>query len=111
MLLTTACRSQGEALEEEELQEEELLEDLLLNQQIKFIQNFSYFRIGIGYIRADLLLLSGLGFGKTSRNSSNETNSKIAKTGTEIRTAVVSFFNWEDPIALGESYIINLTQP
>ncbi len=38
-------------------------------------------------------------------------NSKIAKTGTEIRTAVVSFFNWEDPIALGESYIINLTQP
>tara|TARA_S200000501_G_scaffold8750_1_gene7810 strand:- start:19052 stop:19579 length:528 start_codon:yes stop_codon:yes gene_type:complete len=38
-------------------------------------------------------------------------NSKIARTGTEIRTAVVSFFNWEDPIALGESYIINLTQP
>ena len=38
-------------------------------------------------------------------------NSKIARTGNEIRTAVVSFFNWEDPIALGESYIINLTQP
>ena len=45
---------------EEELQEEELLEDLLHNQQI-----------------------NGLAAGKMSQNSSNETDSKMAKTGKQ----------------------------
>ena len=45
---------------EEELQEEELLEDLLRNQQI-----------------------NGLAQGKMSQNSSNETDSKMAKTGKQ----------------------------
>ena len=45
---------------EEELQEEELLEDLLHNQQI-----------------------TGLAQGKMSQNSSNETDSKMAKTGKQ----------------------------
>ena len=38
-------------------------------------------------------------------------NSRIAQTGTAFRIALVSFFNWEDPVALGESYIMELTQP
>ena len=38
-------------------------------------------------------------------------NSRIARTGIAFRVAVVSFFNWEDPVALGESYIMELTQP
>ena len=38
-------------------------------------------------------------------------NSRIVQTGTAFRVAVVSFFNWEDPVALGESYIMELTQP
>ena len=46
---------------EEELQEEELLEDLLHNQQI-----------------------NGLAQGKMSQNSSNETDSKMAKTGKQV---------------------------
>ena len=45
---------------EEELQEEELLEDLLHNQQIH-----------------------GLAQGKMSQNSSNGTDSKMAKTGKQ----------------------------
>ena len=45
---------------EEELQEEELLEDLLHNQQI-----------------------NGLAQGKMSQNSSNETDSKMAKSGKQ----------------------------
>jgi len=38
-------------------------------------------------------------------------NSSIAQTGSTFRIAVVSFFNWEDPVALGESYIMQLTLP
>tara|TARA_B100000700_G_C14903808_1_gene788676 strand:- start:458 stop:985 length:528 start_codon:yes stop_codon:yes gene_type:complete len=40
-----------------------------------------------------------------------EKNSKIAKLGNEVRISVVDFFNWEDPILIGESYIKQITQP
>jgi len=38
-------------------------------------------------------------------------NSRISKFGTKFRTKVVSIFNWEDPVFIGESYIMELTQP
>ncbi len=38
-------------------------------------------------------------------------NSRLATISTEFRTSLISFFHWDDPIALGEAYIIELTQP
>ena len=38
-------------------------------------------------------------------------NSRFAYYSNNIRIGIVSFFNWEDPISLSESYIKNLTQP
>jgi len=40
-----------------------------------------------------------------------EENSRIAQNGNKFRSALVSFFNWEDPISMSESYIKQLTQP
>ena len=40
-----------------------------------------------------------------------ENNSRLARLGNEFRISLVSFFNWDDPIYLGESYIKQLTQP
>ena len=40
-----------------------------------------------------------------------ENNSRFASHGNKLRNQVASFFNWEDPISLGESYIKQLTQP
>ena len=38
-------------------------------------------------------------------------NSNLAIYSNEIRLSVISFFNWEDPISLSESYIKQITQP
>ena len=38
-------------------------------------------------------------------------NSNLAIYSNEIRLSVISFFNWEDPISLSESYIKEITQP
>ena len=38
-------------------------------------------------------------------------NSRLARSGNEAKEIIVSFFNWEDPIELGESYIKNITKP
>ena len=38
-------------------------------------------------------------------------NSNLAIYSIEIRSSVISFFNWEDPISLSESYIKEITQP
>ena len=40
-----------------------------------------------------------------------EENSHIAQHGKKLRSILVSFFNWEDPISMSESYIKQLTQP
>jgi len=40
-----------------------------------------------------------------------EGNSRIAQQGNKFRSALVSFFNWEDPVSMSESYIKQLTQP
>tara|TARA_A100001015_G_scaffold249392_1_gene287274 strand:+ start:1712 stop:2239 length:528 start_codon:yes stop_codon:yes gene_type:complete len=40
-----------------------------------------------------------------------EENSKLNVIGMKMRTSVVSLFNWEDPVLVGESYIKQLTQP
>jgi len=40
-----------------------------------------------------------------------EENSKIAQMSNAYRMAVVTFFNWEDPVDLGESYLKQLSQP
>ena len=40
-----------------------------------------------------------------------EENSKLNSIGIKMRISVVSFFNWEDPVFVGESYIKQLTQP
>ena len=38
-------------------------------------------------------------------------NSKLINYSNQIRLSVISFFNWEDPITLSESYIKKITQP
>ena len=38
-------------------------------------------------------------------------SSKIVNYSNVIRTSVISFFNWEDPVSLGESYIKDIIQP
>jgi len=38
-------------------------------------------------------------------------NSRLARVSDSLRIDIVDFFHWEDPIALSESYIKNLTQP
>ena len=38
-------------------------------------------------------------------------NSNFVIYSNEIRLSVISFFNWEDPISLSESYIKKITQP
>ena len=38
-------------------------------------------------------------------------NSNISKISNQFRISIVSFFNWDDPIELSESYIKQLTQP
>ena len=40
-----------------------------------------------------------------------EENSKISRISNQFRLSMVSFFNWDDPIELSESYIKQLTQP
>ena len=38
-------------------------------------------------------------------------NSRIAQKGNQYRGSIISFFNWEDPVAMSESYFKQLTQP
>ena len=38
-------------------------------------------------------------------------NSKLINYSNVFRTSVISFFNWDDPISLGESYIKDVIQP
>ena len=38
-------------------------------------------------------------------------NSNISKISNQFRISIVSFFNWDDPVVLSESYIKQLTQP
>ena len=38
-------------------------------------------------------------------------NSKFIIYSNQIRLSVISFFNWEDPISLSESYVKKMTQP
>ena len=40
-----------------------------------------------------------------------EENSKISRISNDLRKSMVSFFNWEDPVQISESYIKQLTQP
>ena len=43
-------------------------------------------------------------------NIMNET-SKLINYSNVVRTSVISFFNWDDPVSLGESYIKDIIQP
>ena len=38
-------------------------------------------------------------------------NSRFITYSNQIRLSVISFFNWEDPVTLSESYIKKITQP
>ena len=38
-------------------------------------------------------------------------NSHLAIIGNKLRISTVSFFNWEDPVMVSESYIKELTRP
>ena len=38
-------------------------------------------------------------------------NSRLAVIGNDLRISTVSFFNWEDPVLVSESYIKKLTKP
>ena len=37
--------------------------------------------------------------------------SNISKISNQFRISIISFFNWDDPVELSESYIKQLTQP
>ena len=43
-------------------------------------------------------------------NIMNET-SNLINYSNAVRTSIISFFNWDDPVSLGESYIKDITQP
>ena len=43
-------------------------------------------------------------------NIMNETSNLINYSNV-VRTSIISFFNWDDPVSLGESYIKDITQP
>ena len=38
-------------------------------------------------------------------------NSKLINYSDVARTSIISFFNWNDPVSLGESYIKDIVQP
>ena len=40
----------------------------------------------------------------------NET-SKLTNYSNMVRTSIISFFNWDDPVSFGESYIKDIIQP
>ena len=48
---------------------------------------------------------------KQEWNSFMGKKSNISKISNQFRISLVSFFNWDDPVELGESYIKQLTQP
>ena len=37
--------------------------------------------------------------------------SKLVNYSSVVRTSVISFFNWDDPVSLGESYIKDIIHP
>tara|TARA_B100001248_G_scaffold206935_1_gene160975 strand:+ start:5182 stop:5709 length:528 start_codon:yes stop_codon:yes gene_type:complete len=38
-------------------------------------------------------------------------SSKLINYSNLVRTSVISFFNWDDPVSLGESYVKDIIQP
>ena len=40
-----------------------------------------------------------------------EQNSRLAQKGNIFRISIVTFFNWDDPVSMSESYLKQLTQP
>jgi len=68
-----------------------------------------------GMVKGSILLISFVWFISIlplqKWNNVISENSNFATYSKQIRLSVISFFNWEDPISLSESYIKNITQP
>ena len=69
----------------------------------------------LGTIKGAILLISFFWFVSIlplhKWNSIINKNSKLITYSNQIRLSVISIFNWEDPVALSESYIKKITQP
>tara|TARA_B100000035_G_scaffold34192_1_gene25927 strand:+ start:734 stop:1261 length:528 start_codon:yes stop_codon:yes gene_type:complete len=82
------------------------LENRLMNQTMGFF---------FGMVKGVTLLITFVWFISILplqkwNNIINE-NSKLITYSNQVRLSVISFFNWEDPISLSESYIKKITQP
>ncbi len=68
-----------------------------------------------GMVKGAILLISFVWFMSIlplqKWNTIINENSKFIIYSNQIRLSVISFFNWEDPISLSESYVKKMTQP
>ena len=78
----------------------------LMNHSIGFL--FGIFK-GVIILMTFVWFVSILPLQKWTNIINN--NSRLITYSDQIRISIVSFFNWEDPISLSESYLKELTQP
>ena len=69
---------------------------------------FGMIKGGIG-LMIFLWLISILPLQKWTNVMSETSN--LINYSNAVRTSIISFFNWDDPVSLGESYIKDITQP
>ena len=82
------------------------VENRLMNQTLGFF---------LGMVKGATILISFIWFISIlplqKWNNVITENSNFVIYSNQIRVSVISFFNWEDPISLSESYIKKITQP
>ena len=82
------------------------LDNRLMNHSLGFL--FGIFK-GAAMLMTFVWFVSILPLQKWTNIMNN--NSRLITYSDQIRISIISFFNWEDPISLSESYIKELTQP
>ena len=82
------------------------VDNRLMNHSLGFL--FGTFK-GVMILITFVWLVSILPLSKWTNIINN--NSRLITYSDQIRISIISFFNWEDPISLSESYIKELTQP
>ena len=82
------------------------VDNRLMNHSLGFL--FGTFK-GVMILITFVWLVSILPLSKWTNIINN--NSRLITYSDQIRISIVSFFNWEDPISLSESFVKELTQP
>ena len=82
------------------------LDNRLMNHSLGFL--FGIFK-GVIILMTFVWFVSILPLQKWTNIINN--NSRLITYSDQIRISITSFFNWEDPISLSESYLKELTQP